>query len=61
MALVAKCALCGRVDPRHEWKSADAASKEGVFQQWTCPTCAWTEMELVDQEAAEQEAEVPAR
>ena len=60
MALVAKCALCGRVDERHEWKSADDAAKEGVFQSWTCPTCAWTEMELVEHVPAEQEAEVPA-
>ena len=61
MALVAKCALCGPIDPRHEWKSADAAAQEGVFQQWTCPTCAWTEMELVERQAEEEPAEATAR
>jgi hypothetical protein len=56
MALVAKC---DKVDTSHRWESADDASKQGVFQRWTCPTCAWTEFELVD-EAAATEA-TPAR
>jgi hypothetical protein len=54
MAMVAKCERCGKIDARQEWSSADEAAKQGAFDHWTCPTCAWTEFELVDAEEATQ-------
>ena len=56
MAMVAKCEQCGKVDDRKQWASADEAAKQGAFQSWTCPTCAWTEFELVDADEAVQPA-----
>ena len=50
MALVRKCEQCGRIDDREQWKSAEDAADKGAFQSWTCPNCAWTEFELVDQQ-----------
>ena len=55
MALVRKCDKCGRVDDRDSWSSAAEAADQGAFESWTCPTCAWTEFDLV-----EKEEEVPA-
>ena len=57
MALVAKCAKCGKIDQRKTYSSAEDAAKQGAFTNWTCPTCAWTEHELVEEE---QEAPVSA-
>jgi hypothetical protein len=56
MAMIAKCEQCGRIDDRKQWASADEAAKQGAFQSWTCPTCAWTEFELVDADEAAQPA-----
>ena len=49
MALVRKCDKCGSIDNRQTWSSADDAAKQGAFNNWTCPTCAWTEFDLVDE------------
>ncbi len=51
MAFVRKCEKCGKVDDREQWSSPDDAAKQGAFQTWTCPNCAWTEFDLVDAEA----------
>jgi hypothetical protein len=40
MALVRKCEMCGTVDDRQTWASADGAAKQGAFEQWACPMCA---------------------
>ena len=53
MAFVRKCDKCGHIDARQTWSSATEAADAGAFQDWTCPTCAWTEFELVDQSEAE--------
>jgi len=50
MPLIRKCDKCGSLDNRATWSSADEAAKEGAFSGWTCPTCAWTEFDLVDAE-----------
>ena len=49
MALIAKCAKCGKFDERTTYESAEKAAKQGAFERWTCPTCAWSEFELVDE------------
>jgi hypothetical protein len=59
MAFVRKCAQCGRLDEREDWKSAEDAADKGAFQNWTCPNCAWTEFELV--EAAAEPVETQTR
>jgi len=59
MAFVAKCTKCGKLDQRKSYSSADDAAKQGAFTKWTCPTCAWTEFELMD-EAAEATEATPA-
>jgi len=59
MAFVRKCAQCGRIDDREEWKSTEDAADKGAFQNWTCPNCAWTEFELV--EAAGEPAQAQTR
>ena len=56
MSVVAKCEQCGRIDTRKQWASPEDAAKQDAFKSWTCPTCAWTEFDLVDAE----EADVPA-
>ena len=53
MAFVRKCDKCGSVDDRQQWASAAQAADSGAFQNWTCPTCAWTEFELVETSEAE--------
>jgi predicted nucleic-acid-binding Zn-ribbon protein len=50
MAFVRKCEKCGNLDDREQWSSASEAADKGAFQNWTCPSCAWTEFELVDSE-----------
>jgi predicted nucleic-acid-binding Zn-ribbon protein len=51
MAFVRKCEKCGNVDDREQWSSASEAADQGAFQNWTCPSCAWTEFELIDSDA----------
>ena len=51
MAYVKKCEKCGHIDPRASWRSADEAAKDRGFDTWVCPTCAWTEFDLVEAEA----------
>jgi predicted nucleic-acid-binding Zn-ribbon protein len=50
MPLIRKCDKCGNLDNRQTWSSADDAAKDGAFNSWTCPTCAWTEFDLVEAE-----------
>lgn len=50
MSLIRKCEKCGSLDRRATWTSADEAAAKGAFDGWTCPTCAWTEFELVEAE-----------
>lgn len=62
MAFVRKCEQCGKVDERERWSSAAEAADQGAFSKWTCPTCAWTEFELVDEsQGATAEAGAPTR
>lgn len=50
MAFVRKCDKCGHIDERERWSSATEAADKGAFQQaWTCPSCAWTEFDLVEE------------
>jgi hypothetical protein len=53
MAVVRKCDKCEHIDERQTWASAKEAADAGAFQQWTCPTCAWTEFDLVETSEAE--------
>ena len=55
MPLIRKCEKCGSLDNRQSYSSTDEAAKQDAFTGWTCPTCAWTEFDLV-----EQDEEVPA-
>ena len=56
MPFVRKCDKCGSVDSREQYKDAHEAADRDAFKDWTCPTCAWTEFDLVEAE----EAEAPA-
>ncbi len=58
MAFVRKCEQCGSVDARQNWSSAAEAADQGAFQKWTCPSCAWTEFDLVE-ESETAEAATP--
>ena len=49
MAFVRKCEQCSTVDARESWSSTAEAADQGAFQKWTCPNCAWTEFDLVDE------------
>lgn len=61
MALVRKCDKCGHIDDRQRWSSPTEAADQGAFQDWTCPTCAWTEFELVEEsEAARSQTPAPS-
>jgi predicted nucleic-acid-binding Zn-ribbon protein len=55
MAFVRKCDKCGNLDTRESWSSPTEAADKGAFHNWTCPSCAWTEFDLV--EASETGAE----
>jgi predicted nucleic-acid-binding Zn-ribbon protein len=57
MAYVRKCEKCGAVDARQRWSSPSEAASEDAFSNWTCPSCAWTEFDLVE----EAEVEAPAQ
>jgi hypothetical protein len=57
MTMVRKCEKCGATDRRTTWSSAEEAAKDGAFDSWTCPMCAWPEFDLVE---AEQEAPATA-
>ena len=54
MAVERKCEQCGKVDPKTQWKSADAAAKDPAYDKWTCPMCAWTEFTLVEAQTEAQ-------
>ena len=59
MAFVRKCDKCSHIDDRERWSSTAEAGDQGAFQQaWTCPTCAWTEFDLVDGSEAARAATV---
>jgi predicted nucleic-acid-binding Zn-ribbon protein len=58
MAFVRKCEKCGNIDDREQWSSPSEAADKGAFRSWTCPSCAWTEFELIDSSEAEAEAQV---
>jgi hypothetical protein len=50
--LVRKCSQCGSVDTKNTWSSADDAAKKNAFDgKWSCSSCAWTDFELVENEA----------
>ncbi len=49
MAFIRKCEKCGHIDERERWSTTTEAADQGAFRKWTCPTCAWTEFELVDE------------
>jgi len=51
MAFVRKCEKCGNIDDREQWSSTNEAADKGAFQNWTCPSCAWTEFDLVEADA----------
>jgi hypothetical protein len=59
MALVRKCEKCGNIDSRQRYSSTDDAASKDAFSDWTCPSCAWTEFDLVD-EATEAEPQATA-
>jgi ssDNA-binding Zn-finger/Zn-ribbon topoisomerase 1 len=62
MAFVRKCEQCGKIDERESWSSATEAADKGAFSNWTCPTCAWTEFDLVEEsEVAGAEARTSPR
>ena len=50
MAYVRKCEKCGSIDSRERWSSPQDAASKGAFDRWTCPSCAWSEFDLVDEE-----------
>ena len=53
MPLIRKCEKCGSLDSRATWSSADEAAKERRRSAaGRCPTCAWTEFDLVEAEEA---------
>jgi len=56
MAFVRKCDKCGHVDDRQQWTSPSEAADQGAFDNWACPSCAWTEFDLVDEAEAEVQA-----
>ncbi len=58
MAFVRKCEQCGHLDERERWSSTAEAADKGAFQNWTCPSCAWTEFDLVE-ESETAEAATP--
>ncbi len=46
--IVRQCMRCGRQDLRERWPSTDEALEAGAMSSpWTCPSCAWTEADLV--------------
>ena len=62
MAFVRKCEQCGNIDTRQSWSSAAEAADQGAFQKWTCPSCAWTEFDLIEEAAtATAETSAPSR
>jgi predicted nucleic-acid-binding Zn-ribbon protein len=58
MAYVRKCEKCGNVDARQTWSSPSEAAEDDAFNNWTCPSCAWTEFDLI--ESADTEAQPQA-
>ena len=57
MTMIRKCEKCGATDRRTTWRSPEEAAKDGAFDAWTCPMCAWPEFDLVE---VEQEAPATA-
>lgn len=60
MAFVRQCEKCGNVDDREQWSSPKEAADKGAFRSWTCPSCAWSEFELLDESEIETKTEEPA-
>ena len=59
--LVRKCSQCGTVDSRASWPSAADAAKDDAFTRpWACGSCAWTEFELVEDDAEPANPEATA-
>jgi len=59
MARIArKCTKCGAIDARRTGESTEKAAEDDALGDWTCPSCAWPEAELVtaEPEAAEARA-----
>ena len=57
MAVERNASNAARSTPKTQWKSADDAAKDPAFDKWTCPTCAWTEFELVEAQPRKPEAD----
>ena len=51
MAYVRKCEESGSVDTRERWESPSQAASQDAFTEWTCPSCAWTEFDLIEEES----------
>ena len=50
-------ASAASIDEREQLVVRDEAADKGAFTKWTCPTCAWTEFDLVE----ESEVATPRR
>jgi hypothetical protein len=62
MAYIRKCEKCGSVDSRERWSSPTEAASKDAFDGWSCPSCVWTEFDLVDEETqAEPQATATAQ
>jgi hypothetical protein len=48
---VRRCDQCGKNDTRRTWSSLNDAADDGALDGWVCPTCAWTEAELIEVDA----------
>ena len=58
MAYVRKFEKCGNLDAREAWSWPTEAADKGAFTSWTCPSCAWTGFDLVEeQEVGQRETE----
>ena len=57
MARIArKCTKCGAIDGGRTWPSNEKAVDDDALENWTCPSCAWPEAELVDADAESAQA-----
>ena len=48
---VRRCVQCGKNDTRRMWPSMNEAADDGALNGWVCPTCAWTEGDLIEVDA----------
>ncbi len=51
--VVRRCNHCGSLDRTQHWESRAAAADQGAPRgSWVCPTCGWTDAELVDDDSS---------